>query len=75
MSTPQPSRGPHAGRAAQAIQRAKAEPTITHVVDAISILHDEIETRLGGLETRLGMLQTDVGKLLEHFGLVSGDQP
>ena len=89
MSTAQSSRKHQPSTAARSIQRAKDQPTIANVVDAISDLHTEvtadtsvlkadvreIRTDVREIRTDVGELKTDVGKLLHHFGLVSGDNP
>ena len=76
MSSAQPG-SKHQPRttAASSIQRAKTQPTIANVVDAISELHTEVTADLKDLKEDVGHLKEDVGKLLDHFGLVSGDPP
>ena len=89
MSTAQSSREHQPSTAARSIQRAKDQPTIANVIDAISDLHTEVtadtsvlkadvrelKADVRELKADVGKLKTDVGKLLHHFGLVSGDNP
>ena len=63
MSTAQSSREHQPSTAARSIQRAKDQPTIANVVDAISDLHTEVTADTSVLKTDVGKLKTDVRKL------------
>lgn len=80
MSSPQPKRQ-QATSAAPSVRRAKQQPTIENVVTAMEAIHDDVEVLKADVATlkehveSLLPLKTDVRKLLDHFGLVSGDAP
>ena len=63
MSTAQSSREHQPSTAARSIQRAKDQPTIANVVDAISDLHTEVTADTSVLKTDVGKLKTDVREL------------
>ncbi len=89
MSSVEPVREPRPSRAALAIRRAKAQPTMANVVDAISDMHDgsssdfatikanfaTIKADFATIKADFATIKTDVGKLLHHFGLASGGTP
>ena len=74
MSSAQPG-SKHQPRttAASSIQRAKAQPTIANVVDAISELHTEVTADLKDLKEDVGHLKEDVGHLKEDVGHLKED--
>ena len=82
---PNPASEPRASKAAPALQRVKADPTMDNVVETLGALHEdnqrlegilvEIKTDVETLKSDVGTLKSDVGKLLDHFGLISGETP
>ena len=75
MSSAEPVGEPRPSRAALSIRRARAQPTIANIVDAISDSHDELSADVAILKSDMAALKTDVGKLLHHFGIASGGTP
>ena len=75
MSSAEPVGEPRPSRAALSIRRARAQPTIANIVDAISDSHDELSADIAILKKDVATLKKDVGKLLHHFGIASGGTP
>ena len=82
MSSAEPVGEPRPSRAARSIRRAKAQPTMSNIVDAISDMHEELsgdvatlKTDVTTLKTDMAGVKTDVEKLLHHFGIASGGSP
>ena len=76
-SVPQSRRHPSTA-AARAISKAKQNPTMANVVDALDDVYGEISEMRNDVAILKGdvvTLKGDVGKLLHHFGLASGSTP
>ena len=63
MSSAEPVGEPRPSRAALAIRRAKAQPTMANVVDAISDMHDEFSSDIATLKADVAQLKIDVAQL------------
>ena len=78
MSSPQPKPSTRPTAASRAINRAKQSPTNENIVDALDNMYgemSEMRADVATIKTDMSGLKTDVRKLLDRYGLVSGDQP
>ena len=89
MSSAQPRKHPKSRQAEQSIARAQSNPSTANIVTAIADsyaglsaeivdLKGDMKTLKGDVKTLKGDVKTlkgDVRKLLDHFGLISGDPP
>ena len=73
MGSAQPSRP--TTKAAQSIRRAKMAAPDSLIVDAINDAYEELSTDMKELKGDVKQLKGDVGKLLNYFGIVSGETP
>ena len=75
---PNPASEPRASKAAPALQRVKADPTMDNVVETLGALHEdnqrmegilvELKTDVATLKTDVATLKTDVGTLKTDVG-------
>ena len=63
MSSTEPVGKARPSRAALSIRRAKAQPTLANIVDAISDSHDELSADIAILKTDMASVKTDVATL------------
>ena len=73
MSSAEPVGEPRPSRAALSIRRARAQPTIASIVDAISDSHDELSADIAILKKDVATLKKDVAILKKDVAILKSD--
>ena len=75
MSSAQPRKHPRSRQAEQSIAHAQSNPSTANIVTAIADSYAGLSAEIADLKGDMKTVKGDVRKLLDHFGLVSGDTP
>ena len=73
MSSADPVREAGPSRAARSIRRAKAQPTVANIVDAISDTHKELSGDIAVLKSDVAQLKSDVAQLKSDVAQLKSD--